>query len=54
MKRYKLALPNWILTDHYRFVFLRDGEVQARCTLAEIDGITARRADVDALSDLLQ
>ncbi len=51
MKRYKQSLPNWALTDHYRFIFIREGDVVARVALAQPDATAARPVDVDALAD---
>lgn len=41
LKKYKQSLPNWVLCDYYRFIFLRDGEVVAR---ASVEGEQELRA----------
>lgn len=51
MKRYRQSLPNWVLTDHYRFFFIREGDSVARLTLAEVDAHSARKTDTEALSE---
>ncbi len=33
LKRYKTNLPNWVLTDYYSFLFLRDGHLTATVSL---------------------
>jgi hypothetical protein len=30
LKRYRKLLPNWILTDYYRFLTIREGEITRR------------------------
>jgi hypothetical protein len=35
IKRYRQSLPNWVLTDYFRFVFIREADVVARIELAD-------------------
>jgi len=53
LKRYRESLPNWVLTDYYRFVFIREGKVLARVALADPHGgqdqlVAERPADLAA------
>lgn len=38
-KRYRDSLPNWVVTDYYRFIFIRDGEEVAHVTVADPLGV---------------
>jgi hypothetical protein len=39
MKRYRESLANWVLTDYYRFIFIREGEVTDKVEIAGPAGI---------------
>jgi len=35
IKRYRESFPNWVLTDYYQFLFLREGDVSAHGSTAD-------------------
>jgi Type ISP C-terminal specificity domain/N-6 DNA Methylase len=35
LRRYRQSLPNWVLTDYYRFLFLRDGDLVQTCDVRD-------------------
>lgn len=41
MRRYLESLPNWVLTDHYEFVFVRNGEIEGPFDLREDEAAVA-------------
>lgn len=52
MKRYRESLPNWVLTDHYEFIFLRDGKpVGPAIRLADPDQEVADATALASLTD---
>jgi hypothetical protein len=48
IKRYRESLPNWVLTDYYTFVFLREDERPQRLALADPDDLRALPLTSDA------
>lgn len=50
-KRYLKSLPNWVLTDYYSFMFIREGEVVETLSIADPDGASAA---VSGAGDQLQ
>lgn len=52
-RRYRESLPNWVLTDYYRFFFLRDGERIGELELADPGGVPQllKPADEDSLRE---
>lgn len=39
MKRYRQSLANWVLTDYYRFTFIREGEIIDKVEIADSVGV---------------
>lgn len=35
LKRYRESFPNWVLTDYYQFLFLREGDVSSHGSTAD-------------------
>jgi len=40
-KRYIASLPNWVLTDYYRFIFIREESIVGRASVEDPGALTA-------------